>query len=58
MWGCKAHWFSLPKRLRDRIWQTYMPGQERRMDPSDEYLQVAREVQDWIRENTPDRTGA
>jgi len=19
MWGCKTHWFSLPKRLRDRI---------------------------------------
>lgn len=58
MWGCKAHWFSLPKRLRDRIWDAYVPGQEQRMDPSDEYLEVAREVQDWIRDNVPDRTGA
>jgi hypothetical protein len=48
MWGCKSHWFKLPKRLRDAIWDEYVPGQERRMDPSDGYLTVAREVQDWI----------
>lgn len=23
MWGCSAHWFKLPKRLRDAIWRTY-----------------------------------
>lgn len=50
MWGCKTHWMRLPKHLRDRIWDAYVPGQERRMDPSDEYLAVAHEVQDWIRE--------
>lgn len=48
MWGCKLHWFKLPKRLRDRIWATYEIGQEVDMTPSDEYLAVAREVQDWI----------
>ncbi|MGD9797565.1 MAG: hypothetical protein AB7V15_05585 [Acidimicrobiia bacterium] len=51
MWGCKAHWFKLPKRLRDAIWDEYVPGQEARMDPSDEYLTVAREVQAWIEEH-------
>lgn len=51
MWGCKPHWFKLPKRLRDRIWTTYEVGQEERMDPSDEYLEAAREVQDWIAAN-------
>lgn len=50
MWGCKGHWFALPKRLRDRIWQSYRPGQEVRMDPSAEYLAAADEVQRWIRE--------
>jgi len=20
MWGCKKHWFKLPKSLRDKIW--------------------------------------
>lgn len=58
MWGCKAHWFALPKRLRDAIWAAYVPGQERRMDPSEEYLTVASEVQDWIKANVPDKTGA
>ena len=50
MWGCKPHWFKLPKSLRDAIWAAYVPGQERRMDPSDEYLRVAGVVQDWIKE--------
>jgi hypothetical protein len=49
MWGCRAHWFKLPKHLRDAIWNAYVPGQELRMDPSEEYLTVAHEVQEWIR---------
>jgi hypothetical protein len=48
MWGCSAHWFKLPKYLRDRVWDVYIPGQELRMDPSAEYLEVALEVQEWI----------
>lgn len=51
MWGCKSHWFKLPKRLRDAIWDAYVPGQEQRLDPSDEYLDVAYEVQVWIEEH-------
>lgn len=51
MWGCKPHWFKLPKALRDRIWRTYAPGQEVDMTPSAEYLQVADDVQRWIRES-------
>lgn len=51
MWGCKAHWFRLPKKLRDKIWATFEPGQEVDMSPSSEYLKVANEVQAWIREN-------
>jgi len=48
MWGCKKHWFKLPVYLRAKIWDAYVPGQEQRMDPSEEYLAVAQEVQDWI----------
>ena len=51
MWGCKAHWFKLPKYLRDLIWATYRPGQEINLTSSREYLEVARQVQDWIQEN-------
>ena len=43
-----AHWYALPKRLRDKIWATYRPGQEITKTPSVEYLAAAREVQDWI----------
>ena len=51
MWGCKPHWFKLPKALRDQIWATYEIGQEVNGTPSDEYLVAARAVQIWI-ENT------
>ena len=48
VWGCRTHWFRLPKSLRDRIWAAYRPGQEKDMRPSDEYRAVAKDVQDWI----------
>lgn len=51
-WGCTEHWFKLPKPLRDRIWRTFRPGQERDMRPSVEYLAVARDVQAWISKHT------
>lgn len=48
MWGCRAHWYRLPKALRDRVWAAYVPGQEIGMTPSEAYLDVADEVQRWI----------
>jgi hypothetical protein len=57
MWGCKPHWFKLPQHLRLAVWAAYEPGQEQRLDPSDDYLEVAQEVQDWIREHHPDDGG-
>jgi hypothetical protein len=48
MWGCKAHWFKLPKHLRDEIWRTYAPGQEITKTPSFSYRQAAMRVQKWI----------
>lgn len=51
MWGCRVHWYMLPKRLRDRIWDTYEPGQEKNMTPNRDYIQVAKEVQEWIATN-------
>ena len=54
-WGCKEHWFKLPMRLRNRIWASYSIGQEINMTPSKKYLEVAREVQNWIKEHYPPR---
>jgi hypothetical protein len=48
MWGCSEHWFALPAYLRSRVWRAYRPGQEIDLRPSREYLEVAREVQEWI----------
>lgn len=53
MWGCKRHWFKLPKRLRDKVWDTYKPGQEVDMSPSVEYLEVVLEVREFIKANFP-----
>ena len=57
MWGCKKHWFALPKRLRNKIWAVYVPGQEATGTPSKEYLAVADEVDRWIAENWSEASG-
>lgn len=54
MWGCKRHWYMLPLKLRTLIWRTYQPGQEISQRPSREYVDVAKQVQDWIREHAED----
>ena len=51
MWGCRKHWYALPKYLRDKIWRTYRAGQEKALTPSDAYIDAANEVQDWIAGN-------
>ena len=38
--ACRKHWFQLPQHLRDRIWATYRPGQERDKKPSDAYREA------------------
>ncbi len=49
MWGCKSHWFELPKSIRDAIWKHYVPGQEKTKNPSPEYLRIADIAQRWCR---------
>lgn len=48
MWGCKQHWFALPKPLRDAIWREYRPGQEIDGSPSDRYVATAVLAEQWI----------
>jgi hypothetical protein len=56
MWGCSKHWFTLPVELRNRVWAAYFPGQEIDMTPSETYLEVADEVQRWIRQHLESKT--
>lgn len=44
MWGCRRHWFMVPKPIRDRIWATYRPGQCDDWQPSAAYCEAAREA--------------
>ena len=48
MFMCKRHWFSLPKRLRDRIWVTYRPGQCDDWNITHAYAEAAREAVTFI----------
>lgn len=48
MWGCREHWYKLPKPLRDGIWKYYRPGQEVTKTPSEEYIAMAALVRGWI----------
>lgn len=57
MWGCKPHWFQLPKPIRDRIWGTYREGQEITKDPSRAYMEAAKAAQDWIAQQESARPG-
>lgn len=48
MFMCRSHWFSLPKRLRDRIWATYRPGQCDDWNISQAYSEAAKECVRFI----------
>jgi len=44
MWGCRKHWFMVPKAIRDRVWEAYRVGQEDDWQPSREYLLAAKDA--------------
>ena len=52
-WGCKAHWYTLPKPIRQEIWRHYRKGQEITKDPSDAYIRAAQRAREWIYANHP-----
>jgi hypothetical protein len=48
MFMCRKHWFMVPKSLRDMVWEHYVPGQEQRKDPTEEYLLVTADCIRYI----------
>lgn len=42
MFMCRKHWYMVPLDLRNEVWHNYVPGQERRKDPTAEYLAVTK----------------
>ena len=48
-WGCRPHWFALPKHIRHAIWKAYEIGQEDNARlVSRDYARAARDAQAWI----------
>jgi hypothetical protein len=48
MFMCKKHWYMLPKDKQRAIWREYRDDQEVRKDPTEKYLEVARDAIDWL----------
>lgn len=48
MWGCKYHWFKLPKHLRKRLYLAYAPKPQVITVPSPEYVKVMQDIADWL----------
>lgn len=48
MFVCKRHWNMLSKELQKKIWSVYVEGQEKRKDPTEEYIVVQKECVEYI----------
>jgi hypothetical protein len=46
---CRGHWYALPGYMRDRIWASYVPGQNA-ITCTDEYRAALRAVLDYARQ--------
>lgn len=44
MFMCRAHWFALPKNMRNAIWRTYRSGQCDDWSITTAYADVARKA--------------
>jgi hypothetical protein len=45
---CIQHWRMVPKDLQRRVWDTYVPGQEVRKNPTSEYMEAQRAAVDAV----------
>jgi len=42
MLACREHWIALPQKIRDAVWNAYVPGQETTKRPTFKYMAVQR----------------
>lgn len=47
LWGCKGHWFAIPRELRMALWKAYRRGQTI-WTVSPEYGEAALAIARWI----------
>jgi hypothetical protein len=51
LYACKRHWYSLPRTLRDAIWEAYQPGQENDLAKvSDAWVAADEAARRWAAE--------
>ncbi len=46
---CRKHWYMVDKPLRDKVWETYVAGQEITKDPTSKYLKAAKAAIECVR---------
>ena len=47
---CRRHWRMIPKAMQQELWDVYVPGQEKRKDPTREYIAVAMRLVRYVAE--------
>lgn len=57
LWGCKKHWFMVPKEMKEELLKHYRPGQEIDKDPSEEYIDAAMDIYYWAQEKNKEAGG-
>jgi hypothetical protein len=48
-WGCRNHWYRLPKNLRDQIWRGWRNRQ--RTGDLTEHMEALHAADEWIEAN-------
>lgn len=47
---CLRHWRMVPKPMQAKVWSLYVPGQEKRKDPTPEYTAYTDLVINYVRD--------
>jgi hypothetical protein len=55
MWGCRAHWYALPRDIRVAIGRAYRHGLDTDSHPTRTYVDAYRTALAWIAERDAQR---
>lgn len=47
---CMRHWFMVPKNIREQVWATYRPGQEKEKNPTQAWMSGAKAAIQSVRQ--------
>jgi hypothetical protein len=58
LWGCREHWYVLPRELRVNIVLTYARGIDDDTHPTPNYIEACRQAREWIAQHHPEASPA